>query len=146
MSNFTEILNKRPGEITRPKPIPVGTYLAVVSGRYEQGESSQKKTPFVDIPLRPLAAQDDVDRDQLAEYGELKEIKGRSGLRFFLTEDSAFRLDDFLTETLGIEPGEKTIGERLFEAQGRQFYVTFRHRPSEDGKQMFAEVAGTAKV
>lgn len=46
MADFTSILNKPMAETERPKPLPVGTYLCMVQGQPEFGESNQKKTPF----------------------------------------------------------------------------------------------------
>lgn len=46
---FASILDESPTEVIYPTPLPVGTYLCVVGAR-EEGESSQKHTPFWKYP------------------------------------------------------------------------------------------------
>ena len=63
--NFASILDEAPTEISRPKPLPVGTYLCVVQGQPVYDKSNKKGTPFVEFLLRVIAAMDDVDPDDL---------------------------------------------------------------------------------
>ena len=64
---FASILDRPSGDTEKPKPLPVGTYSAMVKGLPEEGKSSQKKTPFVKFTLQLLQAADDVDPEALAE-------------------------------------------------------------------------------
>lgn len=98
--NFSSILDDAPTEVDRPKSLPTGTYEFVV-GRWEEGVSSQKKTPFVRFQMRPTGTMDDVDEDELAEAltsadGTSVDLgaKGMS-ITFYVTATAVYRLDEF---------------------------------------------------
>lgn len=153
MPNFSSILDRKPSEIEEPKAIPVGTYLVLLQGQYQTGESSQKKTPFVFFPSKILQAQEDVSQDEINAFGGVqgKELKGRQGLLFYLTDESVYRLKEFLIDHLGIEPtdgagNERSIKEILADASGKQVLVQITHQPSPDGKRLFGQVSATMKV
>jgi hypothetical protein len=139
--HFASILDEAPTEVVRPKPLPEGTYLCVV-GQPEAGKSSQKKTPFVKFPLRPVAALDDVDDAALSEVDGL-EGKNLS-ITFYITPDAIFMLDQF-HEHCGInlsDPASRSI--RNQEVVNSQVLAVVTHRMSEDNTQAFAEVRRTA--
>ncbi len=143
MTNFSDILNTKTDDIERPKPLPVGTYLGIVSGAPEIAPIGQKATLAAKYQIKLLAPQEDVDRDALSEMGGIGE---RSvSLTLFLTADAAWRAKEFL-ENCGIDTSGKTLGETLTEAPGRQIYVKLKHRPSPDGTQLYTEIQSTAKV
>lgn len=148
MANFSSILDRKAHEIEEPKAFPVGTYLVLLQGQYQTGESSVKKTPFVFFPAKVLMAQEDVSQSEVEAFGGVqgKELKGRQGLQFYLTDESAYRLKEFLVDHLGIEPGDKSLKEMMTEAPGKQVLVTISHQPSDDGKRIFGQVAKTMKV
>lgn len=151
--NFSSILDRKPSEIEEPKAMPVGTYLVILQGQYQTGESSQKKTPFVFFPSKVLQAQDDVSVDEINTFGGVqgKELKGRQGLQFYTSEDAMYRLKEFLIDHLGIDPmgsdgTERSIKEMLADAPGKQVLVQITHQPSPDGKRLFGQVSATMKV
>jgi hypothetical protein len=148
MPNFSSILDRKASTIEEPKPFPVGTYLVLLQGQPIRGESSQKKTEYWDFPSKILQPQSDVSQEEIEKFGGVqgKELKGRGGLRFYITEESAYRMKEFLTEHLGIDEGEKTMREMLAEAPGKQVYVTISHQPSDDGKRIYSQVVSTARV
>ena len=98
--NFALLLEEAPTEVNRPKNLPTGTYTFVV-GRWEEGVSSKKHTPFVKFEMRPIAAGDDVDDDELEEAltsadGTRNELKSKTmPITFYLTPDAVYRLDEF---------------------------------------------------
>ena len=143
MSSFQDILNTKTDDIERPKPLPVGTYLGIVSGPPEIAPIGQKNTLAAKYSIKLLAPQDDVDRDALSEMGGIGDRT--VGLTLFLTQDAAWRAKEFL-ENCGIDTAGKTLGESLTEAPGRQVYVKLKHRPSPDGTQLYSEIQSTAKV
>src|SRR5438132_477516 len=99
-------------EVTRPVPVPAGTYNAVVRGLYEEGVSSQKKTPFVKFTYALLSAGDDVDEAELAAIGGLEGKTIRD--TYYTTPDALFRLTDTLIN-MGIDTEDKTIRQCLAE-------------------------------
>jgi hypothetical protein len=147
MANFESILDQPFEEkAERPKPLPVGTYLTVIQGPPEEGVSNQKKTPFIRFTHKIVSAADDVDPDALDEIGGIADRTVAN--TYYLSENALYRLDDFF-EHCGVDLDQakkrkmsrKAIAESL---QNSEVYITIRHRPSQDGKDMFAEISGTA--
>lgn len=140
---FESILDTPTEQVERPRPIPAGTYDAVVRGLYEQGESSQKKTPFVRFTYAIQAAGDDVDSTELEEMGGIADKTIRD--TYYTTPDALFRLTDALTN-MGIEMEGKTIRQALGDTPNASIRIVVGHRASEDGQQVFAEVKRTMKA
>ena len=142
--SFAPILDRPASEIERPKPIPAGTYTALVKGLPEFGESSQKKTPYARFTFELIAAGDDIDQEALEEMGGI----GGKTLRndYYLTEDALWRIKQF-AEDCGVDPEGLTVGQMLEYANGAQVQVVVRHEPARDGSDnIFARVAKTAPV
>jgi hypothetical protein len=144
MSNFQEILNKPSTSIEKPKPVPVGTYLGLVTGQPRFDKSKQKQTDFVEYTVKLLQPREDVNQDDLLAMGGLDGKTMR--LTYYITDDATWRLKQFLVEHLGIEEGSKTLGQMIPEAMGKQVYVTVSHQASQDGTAVYANASGTAKV
>lgn len=146
MANFTDILDRPASEVERPKPIPAGTYTAMVSmnPQPEFGESNQKKTPFVKFTLQILAPGDDVDSDALSEVKGGVQGKTLTNT-LYLTEDSVWRLKDFLGH-VGVLDESKSLRQMIGEAPGNQCGIEVGHRASQDGTSIFAEIKRTFTV
>lgn len=146
--NFSEILDRNPAEIERPKPLPIGTYTMLVKGMPRQDKSSKKGTPFVEFSLSPIAAGEDVDQEALQAWQEKADGSTRVLAdavikdTYYLTEDALWRLKKFLTD-LGIEEGN-SLRTMIDQAPNRQILVTLRHEASQDGESVFARIATTA--
>jgi hypothetical protein len=151
-ATFGSILDKPATDIERPKPLPPGTYHCVVEGQYREGTSAKKGTEFIEYSLKPIAALDDVDEGDLnaslkSANGSVKALSDkRLRLTFYLTDDSLYRLKDFLGNDLQIELGKKHIRQLIGEAQNRQVLAQVKHVPSDDGQSVFANIAKTAPV
>lgn len=141
--NFAELLDTNADAIERPKPLPVGGYSTIVTGAPVYDKSSKKGTPYVQFTLKPVAALDDVDENDLNEAGGLENKTIRA--TYYLTEDAAFRLKDFL-EHCGIDMAGKTLRGGIEEAMNCTVGAVIRHRPSEDGTTIFAELARTMPI
>jgi hypothetical protein len=140
--NFGSILDKQASTIEPPKNLPVGSYVCMVNGRHETGESSQKKTPFVRFELKPTEAMEDVDQDALEEAGGIGDKTIRAD--FYLTEASAYRLKEFL-EHCGIDSEGRTMREMLDDAPGCTVVATIRHEMAQDGSnRVFARLGRTS--
>lgn len=146
MSNdkFSDVLDMPASEVERPKPLPVGTYLFAVTGPHEDKTVGKNNTRVAEFKARPVSAMDDVDRESLADYGFPTEKTVR--LSFFLTEDAIYRLKDFYVDVLGKDSEGKTIRQMLSELPGSTFLGIIQHRPSEDGKQFYAEFKSFARA
>lgn len=143
--SFESILDTPANEIERPKPLPTGTYDCIVKGLYEEGVSSQKKTPFVKFTYAIQSAGEDVDEAELEEIGGLadKTIKDT----YYTTPDAMFRLTDALANMgLDVEAEGVTVRQLLSETPNCSIRILIGHRASEDGTQIFAEVKRTMAV
>ncbi|MDE2105564.1 MAG: hypothetical protein KGL39_50525 [Patescibacteria group bacterium] len=143
VANFADILDMPATEIERPKPIPTGTYIAMVQGMPRFDKSAKKQTPFYEFTLKLLEAQDDVDADALSAMGGIADKTMR--LTFYITEASVWRLKEFL-ETLGIDLDGSTLRAGVEEAPGKQCGIYVRHVPNQDGTGFFAEIGKTLRV
>ena len=149
--NFESILDMPAADVERPKPLPAGTYDTVVQGLYEEGVSSQKKTPFVQFAFAIQAADEDVDEDDLTAYltskdGTTKALNSvvlkNNSTKFYTTPDSMFRLTDFLTHC-GIEQEGKSVRQCLSETPNCSVKILIGHTASQDGESIFAELKKT---
>ena len=151
-ATFGSILDKPATDVERPKPLPTGTYHCVVDGQPRMDKTTKKGTEFVEFSLKPMSALDDVNQDELnasltSGDGSVKPLSDkRIRATFYLTEDSLYRLKDFLVRDLQIEQGKKKIGQLISEAQNRQVLAAIKHVPSEDGTSIYANLAKTGPV
>ena len=149
--SFEDILDAPfDGPAERPPLVPKGTYLTTVIGPYEEGHSTKKGTLFFAFNHRLIEPMDDVDADELADYGALDGVTLSN--TYYLTPKSLYRLDEFfqhcglntdspkLRKMSGIE-ARKAMAEGTDNAQ---VYVVVDHEAN--GDRTFARVVGTAKA
>jgi hypothetical protein len=148
---FESILDMPAADVERPKPIPAGTYNAIVYGLYEEGVSSQKKTPFVQFAFLIQSADEDVDEEELTAYltakdGTVKSLQSvilkNNSTKFYTTPDSMFRLTDFL-DHCGIDQEGKSVRQCLSETPNCSVKILIGHTASNDGESIFAELKKT---
>lgn len=150
MANFGAILDRAPSEVDRPKPLPAGSYTCIVKGTPRFDKSSKKQTEFVEFTLAVQAAGEDVDEELLKEWmaksdGTARRLQDATvRATYYITEDALWRLKDFL-ENCGITEGD-SLREMIDEAPNSQVIAYIKHRPSDDGQSIFAELAKTAPV
>lgn len=139
---FADILNTPSSEIERPKPLPAGSYVCVVAGLPEFDKSTKKETPYAKFTLRPIAAGDDIDAEDLEAAGGLegKTIQAT----YYLTEASLWRLKKFIQDCGVDVEDDRTLGQQIEDVPNQTVIAYIKHRPSADGESMFAELANTA--
>lgn len=136
MVDFTTLLSKSSDEVEKPEPIPAGSYDMIIVG-FKSGESQQKKTPYVEIETKVIAPRDDVDMES---YAKVRNPQDRTfKTQFYITEDSLFRLKDFLIKA-GFETEGRTFLEMLNEIAGRTIIGIISHRLGNDGESVYPEV------
>lgn len=136
MVDFTALLNRKADECEKPVAVPQGSYIMSIVG-YTTGESRQKKTPYVEIETKIVAPREDVDMD---EYAKVKNPQERSfKTPFYITEDSLYRLEEFLSKA-GLPTAGRSFTEILAEMAGAQIVGIVSHRMSDDGESVFPEV------
>ncbi len=151
MTTVQDILKAKPTEVSRPKPLATGTYHCMVKGQPEHGESTKKKTPFIQFVLQPMAIGDDVDQSALEEAltkkdGTTTPLADKTIRNtYYITPDAVWRLEQFM-EHLGYAlDGKMSLEQMVAESNGRQVLITLKHTMNDDGT-IYAEVASTAKV
>jgi hypothetical protein len=134
--NFSSILDESPTEVAAPVPLPQGTYLCVVQGSPVYDKSTKKGTPYVEFSLRPIAADEDIDENDLDESGGFENKLLRA--TFYLTEDAIYRLDEFHAHCgIDLDDGDsrRARNDAIMNAQVRVFV---KHETSSDGTRIFA--------
>lgn len=130
-ADFKSILSHKVGSIEKPKPLPTGTYLAIIEG-WEASEIGQKKTPGARVTFKLLQPEADVDMDQLEELGGLAAVtKRKVNTTLWLTEDALYRAKEFIEDVCKIDVGERTLGECFPDMVGCQVKVVLKHRFSD---------------
>lgn len=107
--DFSNILSAPLDNVKKPPVKPAGTYHGVLKA-YKFDKSSQKKTPFVRYTIGEVTAGADIEHSAL-EGVDLP--KWSPTVDFYLTEDAAYRLKDFLL-SLGIP--QTTFNEMIPQA------------------------------
>lgn len=142
--NFSSILDEAPSEVDRPKPLPVGTYTTIIQGLPRFDKSTKKQTEYVEFTHKILAAGDDVDQEELASMGGIKDKTMKN--TYYLTEASKWRLDEFLTHC-GINlDGESSRREMVEQTPGKQVGIYVTHEASQDGTAVYAKIGKTVIV
>jgi len=149
MSSFKDILKARGSDIEAPKPVPVGTYRAMIDATPAKIDE-EKGT--VTHGVRLLSAEADVDQERLAEFG------GVSGKVMFHTiwliprEDTVegwdrakYRAKMFYVEALGLPEGD-SLEQWIAAAPGQQCLVSVSHAPAKSGDVMYANIAKVMKA
>lgn len=156
MVDFTSVLSKKTSEVEKPKPKPVGTYLSTVSGMPKQKSITVQgeEKGIISFSIKLMSPQEDVDQEDLANFGS--DVTSWPPFNRDIWIDSPegeWALRQFLTNTLGIEPGEgkneKTLGEMCAEAPGKQLLATLKHRPfmnKQNEAEISTEIGATAKA
>lgn len=87
MPDFAEALNVKMEDIKEPPKLPIGTYRAVVNKVPEISKSDDGKWTFVDFNLKIVGAQEDVDQDELRDFGGLANTNRRHRFLFPTGDD-----------------------------------------------------------
>ena len=107
--------------------------------------SSQKKTPYVRFGLVPVEwpeAIPESERGTQADDGVFHPTdlsKKSLRLDFYFTDDSKYRLDEFLS-SLGVDMAGRSYKECIEEAIGKYVLATVVQRMNETTGESFAEV------
>ncbi len=142
--DFSKILQKQAEEIEKPKPMPIGSYICTNPKLPDFKGVGKNETPCAEFGLVVIAPSDDVDPEDLRAYGDIKGKTIRH--RMFLTEGTEYRTKEELVNAFGVEEAGKNLGQMFNETINKQVLVTVKHRPSEDGTDIFMEVEKLSAV
>lgn len=144
MSTFEDILNTPVSSVEKPKPRPVGTYVGIIAKPPTIEKVGKNETLAAKFEAKLVSPGPDVDADALRESGGIGERPVRFNM--FLTKDALWRLKEFLG-ALGLDTeGSESIGQLLPQTVGRQAYFKIKHRPSQDGTELYEELDSTAAL
>lgn len=139
--DFTELLStSKLGEIEKPKPLPPGSYVALVK-RQEYDKSSKKQTPLARFYLEVQSAMEDVDAEALAAFGDVKGKTLKHDL--YITESSLFMLQDFVLNHIGLDLEGKSLEEAIPECVNQLVGVRVKNEIAQDGETTYATLEGT---
>lgn len=152
---FSEALDRKMEEVKRPPVPPVGHYVWQVAKHPDHEEFDSKDGKHFErltFSLRAVQAGEDVDPDDLAEFGNVAGFPNRKTFLFSNDEEdqaafdrSMFQLRRFL-ECCGVDESV-SIQEGLAAAVGGQFLGQLNHRPDpNDPEVIYAEVGNTAPL
>lgn len=154
--NFTQALDRKLEEVKRPPNLPTGHYIWQINKVPDQEtfESTRTGDTFdrLTFTCTCVEASDDVDPDDLAEYGNVAGAVNRKTFLFTQNEDekaaferSMFQLKRFL-EHCGVDEG-LSLEEAINDVVGKQFLGEIGHRPDpNDPEVIYAEIKKTAAV
>lgn len=152
MVDFTSMLDTQVDDIEKPPVQPQGTYIWSVSKSPSQETTKSGEWYIVEFPVQAVAAEEDVDPDELEEYGDVSSARNR--VSFMFPTDPAkendrarsmYRLKKFLLETLCVEEESgDTLNTLLSKAINHQFLGTAAWRV--DGDDTYVDIKSTAPL
>lgn len=138
MADFKKLLSVQATTVEKPKPLPVGTYDAVITG-HKFDESREKKTPYCRVTFRPVAPCGDVDGEAFEAFGGHANLsKKELFVDYWLTDEALFRFRQLFEEVLKLPVDGKTFDELAPQMDGQSVKVEIVHNPSQDGQQIYA--------
>jgi len=151
---FTDALDRKLEDIKRPPNPPVGHYVWQIAKHPDIEEfTSRAGVDFerVTFQLACVSPSDDVDSDELKEYGKVVGYRNRKTFLFSESEDdqanfdrSMFNLRRFLGHC-GV-PEELSLTEAFAASVGTTCLGELTHRPDpEDTEVIHADIGTTAE-
>ena len=154
MVDFAAALDTKASDVEKPPVQPQGTYILTKIPTMSTTKSGE--WTIVEFPLKAVAAEDDVDPEELEAFGALSGALGR--ISFMATtadtpEGEAdrkkvlYRIKKFCQNTLRVDAEEDaSIRELLDASVNCQFLAQATWRQSDDGEETFIDVKGYAPL
>lgn len=153
-SNFSNLLSKKADDIKPVPLLPAGTYNAMVKS---VAYPDRAEWDVIDVSVSIMSPTEDVDTDELAEYGPLKPGSVVRRISFMFSKDpdrevdnirSENRLKTFLNVHLGgLLEGKTSISEALANAINQPCTVVISHQQDRDDKTIIRDnVVRTGKA
>lgn len=124
LGSFADLAGIAANTVEKPKPLPAGQYIAVITGPFKEHRSSQKKTLAARFPIKLQGAMDEEIQAKIAADPALTKALNRDfSIDFWITQDSLWRITGF-AEGMGIS-SDLTVMEQLeaFAGMGTPFMV-----------------------
>lgn len=149
---FSDVANKKADEIERPPLPPVGTYLWLVTKIPTIQENVKDQWDIVEYQVKAVAAQDDVDAEAIAAYGNVSNITNRIAFLFDTTDPAKFAQTEynhkrFLAEHLQCWEDGAGLKEAMNSSVNHQFLGTVKWTPDKQDPEVYhANISKTAPV
>lgn len=151
--DFAQALEGKASDFEPPKLQPVGTYVWAVSKPFAQTLSGKGDWDIVTFFVKCLSAEEDVDPDDLDDFGSVKNLPQRVVFLFPKSPDdknnwlkTMDEMKSFLYSTLMVEETDSMKAD-MASATNSQFLGVIKHSKdsrSENGMQ--AEIGAKAPV
>lgn len=131
---FEEILNTKAGDIEAAPKAPIGTYMCQVVGAADRRQIDKRDGTgtwdIIEFPMQGVSATDEVDPDDLEEFGGAERLRFRHSFMFDTKSpqdcaDTLDRMKRFITQHLEADVDESTsVAEMMAAAEHCQCLVT----------------------
>lgn len=150
---FSDALDRKVEEITRPPVPPIGTYIWTVKKHPDSEKFDSRNTgktfDRLNFLMSAVAATDEVDPDELEAYGDINGFVVSKSFLFDNEDEVAFQRSEYnlkrFFEHLGMDLSNVTISEALANSVGATCMGELKHRPDpNDAEVIYAELGKTA--
>lgn len=148
--DFNSVLSMPASAVEKPKPRPPGTYQASVMGQPKQTKRTAQgeEKDIVSFLCKIVAPIQVDDQEALAGSGDISSWPPFNKDFWFSqppSPEEIYNFKRFLTDTLGVDPGEgageKSLGEMCSESSGKGLVVTLINVPYISKQTQTAEIA-----
>jgi len=150
--NFADIAKTKIEEIERPANAPVGTYVFQITKVPEMTTSQDGNWDIINIPCVAVEATDNVDPEDLRNFGAIKNI--RQSYRFMFNkqdkaafESTVFRLKTFLESHVRCTADGMDLSQSLNASVNQRFLGELSWRPDKNNPEIiYTEIKRTAPI
>jgi len=151
---FSDVLDRKVEDVKRPPNPPIGHYIWQVKKQPDsepfESRNTGKTFDRVSFQMACVEATDDVDPDELEEFGNVAGFVTTKSFLFDNEDETAFQRSEYnlkrFLEHLGIDES-LSLGEALAASVNAQCMGELRHRPDpNDPEIVYAELGKTAQA
>jgi hypothetical protein len=154
--DFNSALDTKASDVEKPPVMPQGTYIWKVSKVPSLSTSKSGEWSIVEFPIRGVQAEDDVDPDELEEFGGVGSAINRISFMAPTADTpegeadrkkAMYRIKKFCQETLRVDADDNATLRELLDASVEcQFLAQAAWRMSDDGEETYIDVKNYAAL
>lgn len=152
MPNFNDIADKHVGETEKPPLIPIGHYRAMVKELPTIDKSNDEVYEFVTFKMQAYEPTDDVDPQELADFGDIRAVTRNLRFIFNTQDEQAFKrteynLRQFLERSLGLDCASQGYKQAMSQSVGARCLIQIKYRPDKNDPEIrYDEIGRTAPL
>lgn len=153
MVDFSSIAKQAAGQSKKPPQMPAGSFPGVIKS-FEWGDNNKNKTPYVRLMLGftgfPADLADsweefdnETQKSTSVSKGDIDLGKRQMRKDFYMTDDSRYRMDEFLKlmgVNCGTEDAPRSYEETLPELIGAAVLVDVEHQLNQQTNSTYTQV------